>query len=65
MERVKELEDVVWCGDGRFDSIEHLAKDGTYSMLHMYGMCDSLHLKKLNTLRSRPGKHTGIQYYIP
>jgi hypothetical protein len=32
VERAKELEDVVWCGDRRFDSIEHSAKDGTYSM---------------------------------
>lgn len=30
--KVKQLEDIVWCGDGRFDSVGHSAKYGTYSM---------------------------------
>ena len=30
--RVKELSDVSWCGDGRFDSMGHSAKYGVYSM---------------------------------
>lgn len=30
--RVKVLQDVSWCGDGRFDSMGHSAKYGVYSM---------------------------------
>ena len=30
--KVKELKDVVWSGDGRFDSMGHSAKYGVYSM---------------------------------
>ena len=31
--KVKELKDVAWTGDGRFDSIGHSAKYGVYTML--------------------------------
>ncbi len=31
--QVKNLKDVVWSGDGRFDSMGHSAKFGVYSML--------------------------------
>ena len=30
--KVKGMKDIVWSGDGRFDSMEHSAKYGTYSM---------------------------------
>lgn len=30
--KVKEMENIVWSGDGRFDSMGHSAKYGTYSM---------------------------------
>lgn len=30
--KVKEAENIVWCGDGRFNSMGHSAKYGTYSM---------------------------------
>ena len=30
--KLKELKDVVWSGDGRFDSMGHSAKFGAYSM---------------------------------
>lgn len=30
--QVKDMKDVVWSGDGRFDSMGHSAKYGTYSM---------------------------------
>ncbi len=30
--QVKEMRNIVWCGDGRFDSMGHSAKYGTYSM---------------------------------
>ena len=31
--KVKELKDVTWTGDGRFDSMGHNAKYGVYTML--------------------------------
>ena len=31
-QRVKDMKDVVWSGDGRFDSMGHLAKYGAYTM---------------------------------
>ncbi|KAK2552479.1 hypothetical protein P5673_026573 [Acropora cervicornis] len=31
--KVKHLKDVVWCGDGRFDSMGHSAKYGVYTMM--------------------------------
>jgi len=30
--KLKELKDVVWSGDGRFDSMGHNAKFGAYTM---------------------------------
>ena len=30
---LKNMKDVVWSGDGRFDSMGHSAKCGTYTML--------------------------------
>ena len=27
------MKDVVWCGDGRFDSMGHSAKYGVYTMM--------------------------------
>ena len=32
VQKVKAMEDIVWSGDGRFDSMGHSAKYGTYSM---------------------------------
>ena len=32
VKKVKGMEDIVWSGDGRFDSMGHSAKYGTYSM---------------------------------
>ena len=32
VKKVKGMEDIVWSGDGRFDSLGHSAKYGTYSM---------------------------------
>ena len=32
IEKVKEMDEAVWSGDGRFDSIGHSAKYGFYSM---------------------------------
>ena len=32
VENIKEMKDVVWCGDGRFDSMGHSAKYGAYTM---------------------------------
>ena len=31
--KVKDLKDVVWAGDGRYDSMGHSAKYGAYTML--------------------------------
>lgn len=33
LEKLKHLKDVVWCGDGRFDSMGHSAKYGVYTMM--------------------------------
>ena len=33
IDKVKTMNDVVWAGDGRFDSMGHSAKYGVYSML--------------------------------
>ena len=33
LDKLKNLKDVVWCGDGRFDSIGHSAKYGVYTMM--------------------------------
>ena len=30
--QLKPMKDIVWCGDGRFDSMGHSAKYGVYSM---------------------------------
>ena len=30
---IKAMKDVVWCGDGRFDSMGHSAKYGVYTMM--------------------------------
>ena len=30
--KLKKMEDLVWCGDGRFDSMGHSAKYGVYTM---------------------------------
>ena len=30
--KLKKMEDLVWCGDGRFDSMGHLAKYGVHTM---------------------------------
>ena len=32
VENIKEMKDVVWCGDRRFDSMGHSAKYGAYTM---------------------------------
>ena len=32
VEKVKTMKDTIWCGDGRFDSMGHSAKYGSYTM---------------------------------
>ena len=32
IEKAKGLQNVSWCGDGRYDSMRHSAKYGVYSM---------------------------------
>ena len=32
---LKEKSDLVWCGDGRFDSMGHCAKYGAYTMIQV------------------------------
>ena len=32
IEKLRDIEDVHWCGDGRFDSMGHNAKYGCYTM---------------------------------